>query len=110
MRLLLDHNLSPRLIARLSGPYAGVSHVALVGLERATDEAVWEYAAANDYAIITKDADFAELSVLRGSPPKVVWLRMGNCTTDDVARVLAGAREVIDDFTRDEDAGVLELL
>jgi len=45
------------------------------------DETVWEYARQNGFDLVTKDSDFSELSVLRGSPPKVIWLRIGNCTT-----------------------------
>ena len=110
MRLLLDHNLSPRLVARLADTFARVTHVSMVGLDRASDGEVWAYAAANDYAIVTKDADFSELSVLRGVPPKVIWLRLGNCTTEDVARVLGAADSLIEDFFVDPEAGVLELL
>jgi predicted nuclease of predicted toxin-antitoxin system len=109
VRLLLDHNLSRRLVARLADKFPGISHVSMAGLDRASDNEVWEYAAANDYAIVTKDADFSELSVLRGDPPKVIWLRLGNCTTDDVVSALVTARDVIGDFDTDPEAAVLEL-
>ena len=66
LRLLLDQNLSPRLIPRLADVYPEATHVSLVGLDRATDEVVWEYARAYDCIIVTKDADFGDLAVLRG--------------------------------------------
>jgi predicted nuclease of predicted toxin-antitoxin system len=62
LKLLLDENLSPRL-------------------ESVTDDEIWQYAKDNDFAIVSKDSDFSERSVLRGSPPKVIWLRIDNCTT-----------------------------
>ena len=65
--------------------YPGSAHVEECNLVNTPDEKVWDYAGEHGYAIVTKDSDFSELSVLRGSPPKVIWLRIGNCTT-----VLAG--------------------
>jgi predicted nuclease of predicted toxin-antitoxin system len=81
MKLLFDHNLSPRLLTRLADIFPDASHVALVGLERASDEIVWAHAQAHGHIIVTKDADFSDFSVLRGFPPKVIWIRIGNCTT-----------------------------
>ena len=85
MKLLLDQNLSPRLVNRLASVYLDMSHVALVGLDRASDAEVWEYARANDYIIETKDSDFNDISLLRGAPPQIIWLRLGDCTTDAVS-------------------------
>ena len=109
--LLFDHNLSPRLIERLADLYPGARHVAAVGLERATDAEVWAYAGAHGCAIVTKDADFTDTAVLRGSPPKVIWLRLGNCTTGGVERALRGATkaaEAVVAFVAGPVAGVLE--
>ena len=66
MRLLLDQNLSERLVKRLAKDFPGIIHVAMVGLEKDSDEAVWIYARDHQHLIVTKDADFAELEVLRG--------------------------------------------
>jgi predicted nuclease of predicted toxin-antitoxin system len=109
MKPLFNHNLSPRLVRRLGDLYPDASHVSLVGLDRATDIAVWEYAGANGYTIVTKDPDYSDLSVLRGFPPKVIWLRLGNCTTDDIDRALRRSHEAIVDFSDDPTAGVLEV-
>lgn len=70
---------------------------------------VWEYARANGCTIVTKDSDFNDLAALRGSPPKVVWLRLGNCTTGDLERTLRNASQLIADFAADPAAGVLEI-
>jgi predicted nuclease of predicted toxin-antitoxin system len=107
MKLLFDHNLSPRLVARLADVFPGASHVSLVGLDRASDLEVWNYAAASDCVLVTRDADFDDLSLLRGVPPKVIWLRIGNCTTHQVETVLRHHHLLIVDFLSDTSIGVL---
>jgi predicted nuclease of predicted toxin-antitoxin system len=110
MRLLFDQNLSPKLVQRLRDVYPNASHVSLSGLDRASDEAVWSYARTHDYVIVTKDSDFSDAAVLRGVPPKVVWLRLGNCTTADVEQALRHAQRVLEDLQADAGLGVLEIL
>lgn len=89
MRLLLfDQNLSPRLVERLADIYPGSVHVDGIGLATIPDREVWDYARQHDYIIVTKDADFSELSLLLGFPPKVIWIRRGNCSTGDIERML----------------------
>src|SRR5207248_4745835 len=75
MKLLFDQNLSPRLPRLLADIYAESIHVREVGLRDADDFEIWEYAQANGYAIVSKDSDFQQRSLLRGAPPKFVWLR-----------------------------------
>jgi predicted nuclease of predicted toxin-antitoxin system len=108
--LLFDQNLSPHLVNRLADLFPGALHVAQIGLDRATDLAVWEYARTHDCALITKDADFNDLSVLRGSPPKVIWLRLGNCTTSDIEQTLRRAHAEIAAFLTDPTLSILELV
>ncbi len=108
--LLFEQNLSPQLINRLADLFPGALHVAQVGLDRASALAVWEYARIHDCALVTKDADFNDLSVLRGFPPKVLWLRLGNCTTDDIEQMLRRAHPEIVAFLSDPHLGVLELV
>jgi predicted nuclease of predicted toxin-antitoxin system len=109
MKLLFDQNLSRRLVPRLADVCPEATHVSMVGLDRAPDEQVWAYARANDYTIVTKDSDFKERSVVRGTPPKVIWLRLGNCTTDRVEATLRGRQTDIQAFIDDPILGVLEL-
>ncbi|MCU0841361.1 MAG: DUF5615 family PIN-like protein, partial [Thiobacillaceae bacterium] len=71
----------PALAERLQDLFPDASHVEHIGLGSADDERVWHAACAGDYAIVTKDADFQDLATLRGVPPKVIWIRRGNCTT-----------------------------
>jgi predicted nuclease of predicted toxin-antitoxin system len=109
VRLLFDQNLAPRLVHVLAEEYPGSVHVSAVGLERASDRAVAGYAMEHGLAVVTKDADFTELAVVAGSKLKVVWLRLGNCTTADIERVLRGSREAIELLGDDPVAQVLSL-
>jgi len=81
VKLLFDQNLSHRLPNVLENLFHGSSQVRLLHLDQADDTTIWSYAAENGYCIVTLDGDFADLSALRGSPPKVVWLRCGNRST-----------------------------
>jgi predicted nuclease of predicted toxin-antitoxin system len=107
MKLLFDHNLSPRLVARLFDLFPDASHVSLVGLDQASDLIVWHFAGVKEFTLVTKDSDFDDLSLLRGFPPKVIWLRIGNCTTQQIEQVLRLHHPVIVDFGNDPTAGVL---
>lgn len=82
MKLLLDENLSQRLVALIDDLYPESRHVEDCGLASASDDEVWLFAAERGFDIVSKDSDFAERSALQGSPPKVIWLRTGNCTSD----------------------------
>lgn len=88
LRLLFDNNLSWRLVRRLAELYPGSAHVRDVGLERAEDDVVWTHAARHAFMIVSKDDDFLPRSLVRGPPPKVLWVRLGNCTTGDIEALL----------------------
>ncbi len=72
MKLLLDENLSRRLVPFLLHNYPQSSHIVLLGLERATDMDIWRLARQEGYTLVTRDADFHELSLVHGQPPKVL--------------------------------------
>jgi predicted nuclease of predicted toxin-antitoxin system len=108
MKLLFDQNLSFRLCRQLADIFPGSSQVKLVGLAEADDRAVWRYAGANGFALISLDADFAEMATLLGPPPKVIWLRSGNLPTTAIERLLRGHAEVIAAFEKDA-AACLEI-
>ena len=109
MKLLFDQHLSPHLATRLADLFPYSSHVSFVGLDCVADETVWNYARANDYVIVTKDPDFADLSVVYGSPPKVIWLRLANCTTREIEVAMRGRQQEITGFAGDATVGVLEV-
>src|SRR5260221_13841629 len=84
MKLLFDQNLSFKLCGQLTAHFPNSGHARLLGLAEADDRALWQFAGANGYTLVTLDADFAELAALRGPPPKVIWLRCGNQATATV--------------------------
>ena len=88
MKLLFDQNLATGLVLRFSDLYPDSTHVRTLGLDASSDTAVWEYAKANGFCIVSKDSDFQQRSLLFGAPPKVVWLRIGNCTTQQIEELL----------------------
>lgn len=73
MKLLLDENLSRRLVPFLQHDYPDSSQVVLLGMESATDKEVWQKAKEDGYVIVTRDANFQELSLVWGQPPNRVW-------------------------------------
>jgi predicted nuclease of predicted toxin-antitoxin system len=107
--LLFDHNLSPRLIPRLLDLYPGSSHVSFIGLDRADDQTVWAYARRHGYILVTKDADFGELQLLYGFPPKIIWIRRGNCSTQTSEAILRENFEAIETISDDPNTGVITL-
>ncbi|MFN8524392.1 MAG: DUF5615 family PIN-like protein [Chloroflexota bacterium] len=110
LTLLFDENLSRRLVRRLADCFPGSTHVHDVGLTRGQDEAVWTYARDHDLAVVTKDADFADLAQLRGFPPYVVWLRLGNCTTDEIESALRRLSEAYAHLPPERDVGIIQLI
>jgi predicted nuclease of predicted toxin-antitoxin system len=88
MKLLFDQNLSPRLPQALADIYADSVHIREVGLRDADDSAIWEYAQLNGFVIVSKDSDFQQRSLLYGSPPKFIWLRIGNCPAKAIEDLL----------------------
>lgn len=88
MKLLFDQNLSHRLPGLVSDLFPASIQARLVGLDRATDAELWEYAARAGFAIVSRDVDLAEMATLRGAPPLVIWLRGGNSSTAHIARAL----------------------
>src|SRR5215210_8208738 len=108
MKLLFDQNLSPRLIRRLADLYPGSDHVFELGLERADDIEVWKHALEHGFMITSKDSDFNELSVVHGFPPKVVWIRRGNCSTHEIEQMLRQDYELVEDLELNPTKGILE--
>jgi predicted nuclease of predicted toxin-antitoxin system len=107
--LLFDQNLSRRLPALLAVEFPGSEQVIGAGLATANDRAVWAYAGAHGLAIVSKDADFVQLSAVLGPPPKVVWLRVGNGPIRDVVALLRARAADVQAFLADPAAAVLEL-
>lgn len=109
MKLLFDENLSFRLPGALSDLYPGSAHIRELGLLGAEDRQIWEYAAAQGFLLVSKDADFYQRSLLYGAPPKVLWLRVGNAPTSAIAALLRERYVTIRHFADDAAATLLPL-
>lgn len=110
MKLLFDNNLSHKLIDKLADIFPKSSHVSLLELDRASDSEVWDIAREQSYTLVSKDSDFNDLLAAKGFPPKVIWLRIGNCTTQEAADMLRKHSETIINFGNDDSVGILEIL
>jgi len=107
MRLLLDANLSPRLVAALADLFPGSTHVFDHGEIAADDVAIWRLAASGGFTIVTKDTDFLELALLRGPPPKVILVRTGNAPTSAIGALIRQSAAAIGSFNDDPEQSVL---
>jgi predicted nuclease of predicted toxin-antitoxin system len=88
VKLLFDQNLSFKLCEQLADLFPDSDQVRRLGMAEADDRAIWDYAKANGFAVVSQDSDFAEMAALLGPPPKVIWLRGGNQPTAAVGRRL----------------------
>jgi predicted nuclease of predicted toxin-antitoxin system len=109
MKILLDENLSQRLIALIESTYPGCVHVETVFERGKSDSSIWAYARDNAFTIVSKDNDFRQRVFVFGPPPKVIWLNVGNAGTNDVAALLLAHAERIKEFHANPDEGLLVL-
>jgi len=109
VKLLFDENLSRKLIQQLWDLFPGSTHVASEGLLTAPDQDIWEHAKAQGFAIVTADADFYQMALTLGPPPKVIWLRECDYPTRAAARLLRDHAISLIDFAQDKDRAVLVL-
>ena len=98
MKLLFDQNISFRLVKKIQNIFPGSVQVKEIGLENASDKEIWEYAKKNLFSIVTFDSDFSSFGVLYGHPPKIIWLRTGNVSTDFLISFLESHTEIITEF------------
>lgn len=112
MKLLLDQNISFRIVNRIQDIFPGSSQVRDLGLENSKDSEIWKFAREKGYAIVTFDSDFYDLGLLKGSSPKVIWLRLGNTSPRNLENVLRKNSDLINTFLTDptyKDIGCLEV-
>lgn len=109
MKLLFDENLSPRLVELLAVDFPDCTHIELLGMRGAADIAVWDFARENGYAIVSKDNDFRQRAFLHGSPPKVVWLSVGNAGTNVIATLIRAGSQRLRAFDLDPGESLLIL-
>ena len=109
MKLLLDENLSRRIVPFLQTDFPGSSQVVLLGLESASDLEIWQYAQANDFVIVSRDSDFHERSLVAGHPPQVVWLKIPNRSKTVVLNILLEHRTEIEQALLQENRACVEI-
>ena len=107
VKLLFDQNLSHRLVTTLADTFPASAQVPDFDLQQADDATIWEFAKNNGYMIVSKDEDFHQRSFLYGHPPKVVWLRLGNCSTGQVAETPLEKAQHLSAFEADPQAAFL---
>ena len=107
MKLLIDENISQRLAASLSDCFPHSKRVRQIGLLGANDPELWNHAKAEGYCILTKDTDFQFRSLFEGHPPKVILLRLGNCTTNRIEILVRNSLKEIETFNVDPELAML---
>jgi predicted nuclease of predicted toxin-antitoxin system len=110
MKLLLDENLSRRIVPFLQQAYPDSAQVVLVGLQSATDLAIWEYAKEHGYVVVTRDIDFVDLSLLKGQPPKLIRLRVQNQSRATILSILLNNQLHIQQALLNEDEACVEIM
>jgi predicted nuclease of predicted toxin-antitoxin system len=109
MKLLFDQNISFRITKFLSDVFPDAMQVRGLGLENVSDFEIWQFAQKHDFCIVTFDADFIDISNLKGYPPKIIWLRLGNTSTKSIAHTLMEYKDIITSFLDDQEIAFLEI-
>lgn len=109
MRLLFDQNISFKIIKKISEYFPQAKQIRSTGLENSSDLQIWEYSKTNNYCIVTFDSDFIDLTNLKGFPPKIIWLRIGNTTTENIALTLIKNKNRIEEFISNPELAFLEI-
>ncbi|GHM99178.1 hypothetical protein WSM22_06680 [Cytophagales bacterium WSM2-2] len=109
MKLLLDENISFRVAKSIETNFPGSTHISLINDGLKEDLQIFKYAAVNNFAIVTFDEDFYDLQLLRGYPPKIIWLRFGNSNNLKVTTKLVEHRQAIESFLSNPEVGILEI-
>lgn len=109
MKLLLDENISDRVISQIVDLFPDSQHIKAIGLKEAEDRVIWDWAKQHGFTIVSKDTDFYQRSIVFGHPPKFIWLRVGNCSTNLIVSLLRSRQEVIRLFIQRETESLLVL-
>ena len=109
MKLLFDQNIWFRVAKNIQEIFLGAQHVSDLRLEGVNDIVIWSFAKSNGYCIVTFDFDFIDLSTLKGFPQKIIWLRLGNSTTDKLIARLRTDATIIKEFLESTDTAFLEI-
>ena len=110
MKLLLDENLSRRIVPFIQDSYPDSTQVTLLDMEQVDDKTLRQYAIDHGFIITTKDADFYEMNLLYGPPPQVIWLKMGNQSKAATIKTLQIHAEAIEHALLKDNLGCIEIL
>ncbi|MEE9396208.1 MAG: DUF5615 family PIN-like protein [Methylococcales bacterium] len=105
----MDENISSKLVKFFTKYFPESSHIDFLQMQGTTDTSIWEYALAENYIIVSKDNDFRQRSFLFGSPPKVIWLSVGNEGTEIIKELILKNIQVIKNFSQDPTESLLVL-
>jgi predicted nuclease of predicted toxin-antitoxin system len=108
-KLLFDNNISHRVLSRIEDIFPHSNHVMLESLDESSDERVWFFARSNNYAIVTKDSDFNDLAICKGTPPKIIWIKLGNCKVVEIENILRQNVDAIKNFLNEPNSAILEI-
>jgi len=109
MKLLLDENLSRRIVPFLQTDFPESTQVALLGMESASDSDIWQYAKDHGFVIVTRDSDFQERSLVAGHPPQVIWLKIPNHSKTAVLNILIDHRSNIEEALMQRNLACIEI-
>jgi len=109
VKLLFDHHLSPSLVARLADLFPDSDHVWNLKLHDVPDTDIWRYARAHGFTVISKDADFVEISMELGFPPKLLWLNIDNWKTAEIEDLIRSNFAQIAELPKTQARGILAL-
>ena len=110
MKLLLDQNISHRLVDKINSLFPGSEQVRRLGFENKPDKNIWDFARKKDFTIVTFDSDFYDMSLLLGHPPKVIWIKVGNLTTKNIELIIKEKTDQIKYFIADDEISCLEIM
>jgi predicted nuclease of predicted toxin-antitoxin system len=103
MRLLFDQNISFRITKKIQSYFSDCQHVSDCNLNDCEDPDIWKFAKDNEFAIVTFDSDFYDISIINGHPPKIIWIRSGNLTTNEFVQLLIDNQSAIISFLDKDD-------
>ena len=109
MKLLFDENISFKITKKIIHLYPDSKHLSDLRLIQSTDFEVWDFAKKNRFSIVTFDSDFMDLALIKGFPPKIIWLKIGNTSTENLVTVLINNFIVINHFLKNDELSFLEI-
>jgi predicted nuclease of predicted toxin-antitoxin system len=110
VKLLLDENLSWRMIKQLTPFFAEVVPVSESKIiQPADDISIWNYAKKNGFTIISKDDDFEKIVLLRKAPPKLVYLKTYNLDTKKLVDLILENKDKIIEFVNSNENDIFEI-